>query len=263
VGSNANYTEYHVQLFNTRTRKPIDDDSGLCNVLTASDPTEITIYSDSNGTSASNPITITNGEILFYTAASVTSVDLSILTAAGQAVFVEALTPSQHRVDIDPDATRMNTLIVPYQMASGCDVLVDTGFDILTVMKIKDVYVHSTTASTANGLYIGVSGTTAGFLANVSTTATGFKLHGSPIYTNATGSANYISGTQIRGSLLSEWTYGLSTATVGGAKGYWSRKSYLPTGATSLVYQVLATNSGGTGEGYIYIEYELAPTAGN
>ena len=258
----VNYTEWFLQLVNTRTKKPIDDDTGLANILTAGDPTEVTIYSDDKGTSASNPITMTNGIIRFFTASSVTSCDISVLTAAGQAFFLETVTQSQGRIDVNVDNPKY-TLILPYQMASGCDTIVDTGFDLIAGMKVKSVYLHSTTASTANGLVIGVSGTTAGFLSTVSTTATGFKIHMSPITTNATGSAYYVSTSQIRGTLLCDWTYGLSTATVGGAKGFWVNKDYLVTAATSVIYLVVATNSGGTGEGYIYVEYELCPTAGN
>lgn len=263
MGSNANYTEYHVQLFNTRTKTWINDDTGLCNVLTASDPTELTIYSDSNGTSASNPLTITDGEIHFYTASSVTSVDLSILTAAGQAVFVEGLTPSQHRVDIDPDATKMNLLIVPYHMNTACGAVVDTGFDLIAGMKVRDVFIHTTTASTGDGLKIGVSGTSAGFLSTVSTVATGFKVHDAPVSDLETATVYNVGSTQIRGSLLRVYGSGVSTATAGGIRGWWSTKDYLVTAATSLIYEVAATNSGGTGEGYIYVEYQLVPTAGN
>lgn len=258
----ANYTEWFLQLFDTRTKKPIDDDTGLANVLTGDDPSELTIYADDKGTSEDNPLTITNGIIRFFTASSVTSCDISVLTAAGQAFFLQTVTPSMHRVDVNTERSEY-LLILPYSMNTGCDAINDTGFDVLANMKVKDVYLHSTTASTANGLTIGVSGTTGGFLATVSTTATGWKLHGTPIYTNATASANYISGTQIRGTLLSEWSAGLATASAGGAKGYWSRKSYLPSAATSIIYLVVATNSGGTGEGYIYINYEIVPTAGN
>ena len=202
MGTNSNYTEYHVQLFDTRTKKPIDDDTGLCNVLTASTAAEATIYTDNNGTSASNPLTITDGEIHFYTASSVTSVDLSILTATGFAVFVEGLTPSQHRVDVDPDRTKMNTLILPYSMNSACDALIDTGFNLIAGMKVKDVFIHTTTASTGDGLYVGVSGTTAGFLSVVSTVATGFKVHQSPVSDMETATVYNVGSTQIRGSLL-------------------------------------------------------------
>lgn len=259
----AVYTEYYVQLKDSRTRRPIDDDSGLYTVMTATTPAAATCYSDANGTALTLPATMTDGVIRFFTAISVTTVDVTILTAAGQAYFIEGLTPSQHYVDVDPDRTAQNLFIVPYNLNSGCDALMDTGFDLLAGMRIKDVLLQSTTGSTANGVYIGVSGTTNGFLSIATTTSTGWKVYGSPIVTSATGSAYYVSATQIRGSLLSEWNAGLITASAGGAKGYWSRKSYIPTAATSLIVMVAATNSGGSGAGYIYLEYDLLPTMGN
>ena len=41
----SNTTEWNIQLINSRTGSIIDDDSGVCNVLTAASPVEITIYS--------------------------------------------------------------------------------------------------------------------------------------------------------------------------------------------------------------------------
>ena len=81
---------WFVQLFNKRTTRMIDDDSGVCNVLVAGSPVEVTIYATEMGTSAgSNPLTFTDGKIEFWTADTVTSVDISIYTANGDAVFVQ------------------------------------------------------------------------------------------------------------------------------------------------------------------------------
>ena len=38
----ANYTEWFLQLVDTRTKKPIEDDTSLANVLVASDASERT-----------------------------------------------------------------------------------------------------------------------------------------------------------------------------------------------------------------------------
>ena len=82
------YTEWYFQLHNTRTRQAIDDDTGIVNVLTENSPVELTIYSDDRGTSASNPLTMTNGVARFFTADTVTACDLSILTEKSHAVFI-------------------------------------------------------------------------------------------------------------------------------------------------------------------------------
>jgi len=124
------YREYYLQLINSRTMSPIDDDTGVYNVYTVSTPTEATIYSDTNGTSQANPGTISNGIIRFYTASSVLSVDVSILTASGHAIFVEALTPSQHRILVNPDEWKNQKLVIGMTLPGTSATLVDTGFDL-------------------------------------------------------------------------------------------------------------------------------------
>ena len=114
----SSFTEYQAQLINKRTQKPIDDDTGTYIVMTASSAVLATIYSDDQGTApaftyANVASTMTNGEIRFWTSNSVTSVDITIMTAAGQAVFVSGLTPSQHRIEVDTES-REQMLILPY-----------------------------------------------------------------------------------------------------------------------------------------------------
>jgi len=254
----VNYKEWDIQLVNFRTKKPIDDDSGLAIVMAAGSPSKLTIYANDKGASLSNPLTMLDGRIRFFTDISVTSVDITVLTSSGKAYFLDSVTTSQHRLDVNTEEDD-HKLIVPYNMNTACGAIVDTGLDLIAGMKIKDVYLHVTTASTANGLTVGLSGATY-FLSSATTTSTGFKVYEAPVVANATGSANYISSSQIKGTLLCEWSAGLTTATAGGDKGYYINKSYLVTAATSLIYMVAATNSGGTGDGYLYISYELCPT---
>lgn len=253
------YTEWDIQLVNARTKKTVDDDSGLCNVLTAGAPTEVTIYSDNKGTSASNPLTMTDGIIRFYTASSTTTVDLTILTATGHSVFINALTPSQHRIEIDMDKSYENFLIFPYNMASGCSVAMAAGFSLLTSMVVKDVFVHTTTASTGASLAVGISGTPTAFLVSATVSATGFKIYNSPVYTSNTG-GTLVSGVQVRGSLLCALGSGANTAADSGGQGWFCTKKYAVAAATALVFGVAATNSGETGAGYIYVQYDLLPT---
>ncbi len=259
------FTEFKVQLIDARTQSPIDDDTGICNVLTASDPSEVTIYSDDSGTSASNPLTMTDGEIHFYTDSSTTTVDLSILTANGHAVFVEALTTSQHRVEIDPEKIEQ-TLIVFYRTNTACNDVTNTGYDLPVGSLVKDVYLHATDTSTLGGLNVGVSTDSDGFLAGAVTSATGWKLYDMPIITQATGSSDYVSSTQIRGAFLLDFTLGLATATVKGPKGFFNPQKHKVVDSTTgaqLVYTLTATNSGGSGKGYIYVIYDRVPTQGN
>lgn len=173
--ASSQYTEYMVQLINKRTKAPIDDDTGVCNVLTASTPAEATIYSDDTGTSASNPLTITNGIIRFFTASSVTSVDLTGLTASGHPFFLAALTSSQHRLEIDVDQINDLCLVLPFTIAASAVSAYSSGFALNALHVIKDIKVKVTTAGgTSNILNVGHSASLSG-LFNAVLSATGLK----------------------------------------------------------------------------------------
>lgn len=246
------YTEQYFQLFNTRTRAPIDDDSGVCNVLVASSPVEVTLYSDQNGTSAANPIAFTNGAIRFFVADTVTTFDLSILTASGDACFAKACTKDMHRIDINPDE-RTQTLVVPFAASDNTET--DTGFDLPSNcilwpygLDLRVVTVDSTETIDVGILSSEANGDANGFVAAASV-ATGGLVQLIPQITGGTnidyGSTNYV------GVLLCTVIAGAdAVATVGG----WTPKSYLTDGvAKSITY----TGSAGsdTAAGYIYLTY--------
>lgn len=262
----ANYTEWTFQLIDKHTNRPVDDDAGLFEVLTASDPTRLTLYSDDKGTSLTQPVTLTNGIGTFYMDSATTTCDVSILTAGGRSYFIEAFTPSQHRVDVDPKRTAY-TFICRWHANTACDAVADTGFDLIAGMRIRDVYLHVPTAIATGCLMdVGISGDTDGFLDGVNAgSTTGYRV-GDVVYTtNDTDVANsaFVSSVQLRGALLVDFSRGLTTATTGASKGFFAPKRYMVTAATSLVWVLKTTNTAGTGEGYIYLEYDLAPTAGN
>src|SRR3970040_541198 len=108
--ANVNLRHYFLKLVNTRTKRPLDDDSGDFQVYTAGAAARATIY-NAAGTQLTQEVVgtsfisrdMTDGTIEFYTDQSVSSVDVSILTAGGRAYFLKSLTPSQHRVDVDPE----------------------------------------------------------------------------------------------------------------------------------------------------------------
>lgn len=260
--------EYFVQLIDKRTGSAIDDDTGIYNVLTAGSPTEVTIYSNQQGTSASNPGTMTNGVINFWTAKTTTSVDLTVLTASGHAVFIEGLTPSQHRIEIEVERRNNQTLILPLVFGTGSAAVVDSGFDLLAGMIVKDVHLHITTVSSANQVYVGVSGTTDGFLLLGEATSTGFKFYDKAIVTTLSDLAGtygncFVTGTQKRGSLLCDFNKGIITAVSATVNGFFVKKAYNVTAATSIVYAGQVTNTLASGGAYIYIDYDFRPTAGN
>jgi len=101
----SNYTEWYFQLFNRRTSRPISDSTGLFVVLTANTPSRATCYSDAQGTSLTQPATFSSGVGRWFMDSATTSVDVTMLAAGGQSYFLKGLTPSQHRVDVDPEKT--------------------------------------------------------------------------------------------------------------------------------------------------------------
>lgn len=245
----------------------MDDDSGLYVILTASDPTRATAYSDANGTSLTQPATMTNGIGRFWLDSATTTVDISILTAAGRSYFIEALTPSQHRVDVDPERSDY-MFVCNWHANTASNAVADSGFDLIAGMRVKDVFVHVTTAiATGCTIDFGVSGDTDGFLDGINLgSSTGWRSWGpneGAVDTAVAGYTTFISGVQYRGVLLATWAGGLVTGTTGGAKGYFVPKPYIVTANTSLVWVLTLSNTAGTGEGYIYIEYDLLPTQGN
>lgn len=238
------FTEWYIQLFNTRTRAPIDDDTGTCAVLTDGSPAAITTYSDANGTALTNPITFTNGIVRFYTADTTTSVDLSLLTATGYAVFAESVTPSMHRIDVNPELMTQK-LVVPYVFnATVTGAVVDTGFDLSASMLVKDVEVDVFTVATGGVLTVGTSTTTTGFCTGVVASTTGFP------------------ATLLEESLVSTssvWGTFLAVAT-----GMYVRKKHIRANATSganIIYQN-TTSSSTAGNGYIYLTYDRMPSRG-
>lgn len=263
----SNYTEWYFQLYNRRTGRPIDDDTGLYEVLTASDPSRLTAYSDANGTSLTQPGTMTNGVVRFFLDSSTTSCDVSILSASGQSYFLEGVTPSQHRVDVDPEKLEY-TFVCRWHANTACDAVADSGFDLLAGMRVKEVFLHVPVAiATGCMIDVGISGDTDGFMDNVNAgSSTGWRV--ADVNLGAVGTdvafyTTFVSAVQERGVLLAKWAGGLTTASTGAAKGFYTPIRYIVTAATSLVWVLKTTNTAGTGKGYIYVTYELLPTIGN
>lgn len=234
-------TEWVLHLFDLEKEAMIDDDSGICNVLTADSPAEATIYSDANGTAASNPLTFTNGVVRFFTADTVTSLDVTGQTAKGYGFFKQGITPSDHVIRIDPKKME-HTLVVPYTYNGASETVVDTGFDIYASMLMKDCFVHVTTAGTGFALDVGTSTDTDGFLDGVLVTTTGYPV------------------TAIEEAIVS--TSGLLGTLLANATGNYVRKLHKRANATSganIVY-TNTTSSTTAGAGYIYLTYLRVPT---
>ena len=278
----SNYTEFDVQLWDVRLGQAIDDDTGLYCVLQAGIPLKQTSYSDSSGaTTLTQPATMTDGRINFFVASTTTTVDLSIMTAAGKSYFIEGLTASQHRVDVDPYQENY-TLVGSWAVLSAhADGVVSAVFapqsgGLPRGLRIKDVYAHITSAvvGVASGMVMdfGVSGDPNGFIDGIEAEVTGYYMNNPVVDTmtaTVTGGFQYVMPAQVRGQLLAVFGTGLDTITTAGVRGWFAKKNYmisLVTTTNNLVFAITGTSALTTAvgsKGYVFFEYDILPTAGN
>jgi hypothetical protein len=249
------YKEWNLQLINMRKNVDIDDDAGVCNVLTAGDPAEITLYSDERGTSQANPLTISNGRIRFFTLSTITSVDLSIYTANGEAAFVQDVVRSDHRVLIDTDKLEQ-TLVIPWFFNNNVET--DTGFTLIGDVLIKDIRLLVTTVDATETIDIGLDGTTTndpnGLVAAALTSAAGY-VELKPQITDGTN-IDYVGSNYVGALLATSITGADAVATVGG----WTKLETL-IGAAETDANVTYTCSAGsdTAAGYMILHLMKIP----
>lgn len=269
----SNFREWYLQLYNKRLDRPIDDDSGSYQVYQAATPTRQTIY-NAAGTQLTQEVvgtsfvsrTMTNGVIRFFTNVTCSSVDISILTAAGRSYFLKALTPSNHRVDVDPEMATF-TLVAALNDRASCTTVRPIGFQLKKGMLIRDVLVKVTTAfagaaAASNRYSVGRSGSALCFLNNLTLSAVGFKQADPTVSTTGVVVASRY------GSALAQF----HASSTGGVD-FYVRKNYLAATAVAsnnlvvkrqtaatLTHSFTNTGVSGGGKAYIYYIYNLLPT---
>lgn len=265
----AQRREYFLQLVNTRTKRPINDDTGVYQVYTAGAATRPKIYDVADaeitqevvGTSFLSK-TMTDGQLHFKTNLTVSSVDISILTAGGRAYFLDGVTASQHRVDVDPEQQSYILAAVINDKASSTTVR-PLGFRLKKGMVIKDVVVNVTgafsgAALASAGYDIGLSSDSDGFVDLGILSGTGFKtFHPDLSLTGVVTTTKY-------GVKLAEF-HASSTGNVD----YYIRRLHIAATAVAsnnLVVKretALTASFTGTkaaiGKAYIYFMYDLLP----
>ncbi len=265
--------EYHLQLINTRTKKVIDDDSGKFQVYTAGSPVRATIYDVAHtqltqevvGTSFVSR-TMTNGELVFYTDIAVSAVDISVLTAGGRSYFLKGVTPSQQRVDVNPDKQEY-VLVAAFNDKASCTTVRPLGFKLRRGMLINDVRLKvvaafAGAAAASNRYSVGRSGNALGFLNNITLSAVGFKAADPSVSTTGVVVASRY------GADLAKF----HASSTGGVD-FYVRKAYMAATATAsnnlvvkrqtaatLTHSFTNTGVSGAGKGYIYYLYTLLPT---
>jgi hypothetical protein len=250
------FREWRFTLVDSETGKAVNDDSGLLLPMTAGSPVSPTLYSDDRGTSISSPLvnprTFTNGSVRFWTARSVTTLDLTVLTAKGQAYFLEDVPFSRHRIVVN-EKDRSHMLVMPFGASDNTET--DTGFDLSAGLLVTDAHMKVTTVDSGETLDWGIlssesNGDADGFMLVQSVATAGF-VTGYPVIT---GGANidYAVHTSGYGAFLKQGIAGAdAVATVGGV----TRRYYLTDGvAKSVTYT--GTAGSDTAAGYLILEYK-------
>lgn len=238
-----------------------DDDSGKLMVLTEDTPDSPTVYTDAQGTTLSETagiavLTFTNGEVRFWTANTVTAVDICGITSAGRTFALNSVTPSQQMIPINPLNSRQ-LLVIPFGASDNAET--DTGFDLPANCLITplDIKLRVTTTDATETIDVGIlsseaNGDANGFITAASVANSGFV----ELLPQITGGANidYV-GTRYVGDLLATSIAGAdAVATCGG----FTYKVYRTDGTAKSITYTGSANSD-TAAGYIYLSFQLMP----
>lgn len=254
----ATFEEYDIQLINKRTKLPIDDDTGKFIVTQAGTATLQTIYSDDVGTVpafvfTNVTTTMTNGVCRFWTDKSVTSVDISIVTAAGQSLYIEGFTPDMHRIEVDTEKYEQ-TMVLPFYnyiptpfvsasvtiySSAGLGSIWSQGMAMPAGALVKNCYARVETLGTASLVNFGVSGDPSGYLQQVTGSITGLKWASALIAT--AGTATFARGLLLYNSL------------------FIVPSPLFVTVASTIVFGQVTGTVLAAGIGYVYIQYDLLP----
>ena len=268
--------EYFLQLVNTRTKKPVDDDTGEYQVYTDGTPSRLAIE-DAAGATITQEIsgvskgfaaaTMTDGQLHFFTNITVSSVDISVLTTGGRSYFLKALVPSQHRVDVDPENLEY-VLVCATDDKGSTTTVRPLGFQLKPGMILHDVYVKVTAvwndaATASNTIDFGRSGDANGFFNGIDLTATGYKVE---YLRSTTGDVQTIALQRLGIDMVAVGKGQTQALSVG--YGWGIHKNYIAAAATAsnnLVQQAIGARTGTVtaagGKGYVFYAYTLLPTA--
>jgi hypothetical protein len=229
---------YELKLYDATSDRAISHD-GKAIIMTNGSPDKVTLY-DATGAALANPITITDGVGKFFTAETVSSVDVSIYTEYGYSAFLNDVlpgVPQEVYIDLSRQA---QTLIVPFSVAdSTAAVETDTGLDLVvgTLIRYDGLGIKVTALDATETIDLGLDGAGAeddpnGILEAISVAALGW----------VGGQVGFAVGTN---SILVDVTGGTQEFTYGA----------LMTGAgTRLAAKADGTDSATTKNGFYLLE---------
>jgi hypothetical protein len=271
--ANEGKREWFIKLINTRTKRFVNDDTGVFQVYVAGAATRLQINNAAGADVSQSAndlggdftsVTMTDGTLRFWTNRTVSAVDVSILTAGGRAYFLDGITQSQHRVDVDPDRSDFVLTVAIDDKASASNIR-KLGFQLKKGMVVNDVFINVTavlTGSSAisnNNWQFGRSGDPNGFIDKTPLTTTGLKTF------NPLSITGLVKALQVRGADLLFISTGSDVTT---NTGWAQRIPYVVDTATATNNLTMRRTSTATltvtigalsGKGYIYYAYTLLP----
>jgi len=203
----ATFQEWRKQVLDFRTGLPYEADGGQIYVLNPGSPTAPTLYSDDKGTVFTNPLIQSGAACSFFTAKSIQSLDIVVLTSDGHARFMKAQTPSDQHITIDPESVG-EMLVVPFGPANaGAET--DTGLVLAAGLAFTPLGVglKVVTADAGKTIVAGILSTQPNGAANGFVTTTSLSALG---YINLNGKTGQFLGASVAGSVLAYVTDGVA-----------------------------------------------------
>lgn len=235
---------------------------------------------DSAGASASNPASITNGLIEFYTATTILAVDLYIRCPGGEFVVAKNIKPSGPN-EISVDTNQQHQVMrIPFSHADiTANTETDTGFDIPENAQVlplgMGVFVNNVETGLAATMDVGILSTEAGgdadgfmdgiLIGSVTTTdfkkaTAGFTIGSVAVHVDLTGGTQeFTLGALLVGSgtKVASLVEGNNT---GGDAGFYLLEPYKSDG-TAVSVSVTIGTALTTADGLIVLPYIKAPNS--
>lgn len=154
--------KFNFQLYERLNGKIIRDSGGVVYVTGADDAAKATLM-DKDGASESNALSLTNGGATFYTANSITSLDLYIMTPGGQFIVEKGITPGEHDLYVDVQQ-RHQCMVIPFSMDDlTANTETDTGFDEPSnAIMLPDAAIRVVTVDATETIDVGTDSTDSG-----------------------------------------------------------------------------------------------------
>ncbi len=250
---------YRIQLHDAVNREAIITSGGKAYVAGAGEEAKVTLYNE-DGSSLTNPISLTYGAIEFWTADAIPMVDLYIQAPSGHFLVAKTIYPSGPNT-LYVDKSRSNTTyVIPFSSADTSDATeTDTGFDLPTNGAVlpMGIGVDVTNAASTETIDVGIlasesGGDANGFIALGALTTAASIIAGNVVTVGSNES--YLASTTL-GALVHDFAVGTD---VNEDTGQSSPKAYVCNGTAKSISYTLTTGTAAlVGEGFIKLPVQL------